>query len=72
LKEDLTVLEDRSAEEHVVPLKKLIDELRSSGLAMLLSDLKISGFGAASTRETKELWIAFTGAVAKVQKNSRR
>ncbi len=68
LKEDLTVLEDRSAEEHVVPLKKLVDELRSSGLAMLLSDLKNSGFGETSTRETKELWIAFTGAVAKVQK----
>ncbi len=70
LKEDLAVLEDRSAEEHIVPLKKLIDELRSSGLAMLLSDLKKSGFGEASTRETKELWKSFSGAVAKVQKTT--
>ena len=70
LKEDLAVLEERSAEKHVVPLKALIDEFRSSGLAMLLRDLKMGGFGEASIRETKELWISFSNAVKKAQETT--
>lgn len=70
LKEDLLVLERRSSESSVVPLKNLIDEIRSSGLSELVSDLIKYGFASSAPRQVKMLWTAFSEAVHSVKESA--
>jgi peptidoglycan hydrolase-like protein with peptidoglycan-binding domain len=64
LKEDLAILEERSAEAFVVPLRKWIDELSKW---TIVKDLEIGGFGHSSVRQAKELWIRFLSAAKETQ-----
>jgi hypothetical protein len=66
LREDLTLLEERSAEVNVVPLQKWIEELYGN-YSILVKDLENRGFGEGSVRETKELWDHFELAIKKTQ-----
>jgi hypothetical protein len=64
LKEDLPILEERSAEALVIPLRMWIDELSKW---VIVKDLENGGFGNSSVREAKELWIRFLSAAKQTQ-----
>jgi len=64
LKEDLPILEERSAEALVIPLRMWIDELSKW---VIVKDLENGGFGQSSLREAKELWDRFLSAVKQTQ-----
>lgn len=64
LKEDLPILEERSAEALVIPLRMWIDELSKR---VIVKDLENGGFSNSSVREAKELWIRFLSAAKQTQ-----
>jgi peptidoglycan hydrolase-like protein with peptidoglycan-binding domain len=67
LNEDRATLTKRSAEIHVLPLRRWIEEL-SGNSAVLVRDLEHSGFGRSSIRRTKELWNLFATAAETTQR----
>jgi peptidoglycan hydrolase-like protein with peptidoglycan-binding domain len=66
LSEDRATLAKRSAEIHVLPLRRWIEEFAGNP-AVLVRDLEHSGFGRSSARKTKELWNLFTTAAETTQ-----
>jgi peptidoglycan hydrolase-like protein with peptidoglycan-binding domain len=64
LKEDLRILEERSAEALVIPLKNWIDKLSNW---VIVRDLENGGFGPSSVGEAKELWDRFVSATKQAQ-----
>jgi hypothetical protein len=65
LEQDLGLLEERSSEARVLPLKKRIDSLRESGTSGFIKDLDKAGFQDTAIREAHELWNEFVAAVGK-------
>jgi peptidoglycan hydrolase-like protein with peptidoglycan-binding domain len=65
LEQDLRLLEERSSEALVLPLKKRIDSLQESGTSGFIRDLETGGFQRSAVREARELWDEFLSAVAR-------
>jgi peptidoglycan hydrolase-like protein with peptidoglycan-binding domain len=64
LKEDLPLLEERSAEALVIPLKTFVDELSKW---TIVSDLLAGGFGPSSIGTVQDLWQRFSYAATQTQ-----